>query len=135
MTAPSQDSAAQAYRSVSAWVRISIVLMLGAYLAAGAALPWKLAAVVLGVAGVVVGTIATIKVFRAQLPGFMRAIIPLATLACLLFTLSTGVQSLFYGPTSDYEQCVHNSVTERAQSQCQRDYQDKLRNMEGILGT
>jgi hypothetical protein len=134
MTAPSQNSVAEEFRNVSAWVRAAIILMLGAYLAAGAALPWKLVAVALGVAGVVVGVVTTVKVFRAPVPGFMRATIPLATLACLLFTLSTGVQSVFYGPTSDYEQCVQDSVTDRAQSQCQRDYEEKLRNLEGIIG-
>ena len=135
MPAPSPTPAAENDGGLAAWVRAAIVLMLGAYLAAGAALPWKLAAVGLGVAGVVVGAVATVKAFRGAVPVVLRITIALATLACLLFTLSTGLQSLFYRATSEYEQCLHNSVTDRAATKCQREYEEKLRNLDGLPGS
>jgi hypothetical protein len=123
------------FRSTSAWVRASILLMVFAYFFYSAPLPWRLGAVVLGAAGVVTGIVTTIKVFRGTVPGIMRFTVPLATLACLVFTLATGGQALFYGPTLEYEQCRQEALTDRSQAQCQRDYEQKLRNMEGIVGS
>lgn len=135
MPVSSPAPAAEKDGGLASWVRAAIVLMLGAYLGAGAMLPWKLAAVALGAAGVVVGVVATIKAFRGAVPVVLRVTIAVATLACLLFTLSTGLQSLFYHATSEYEQCLRGSVTDRTTAKCQREYEEKLRNLDGLPGS
>jgi hypothetical protein len=68
-------------------------------------------------------------------PVVLRVTIAVATLACLLFTLSTGLQSLFYHATSEYEQCLRGSVTDRTTAACQREYEEKLRNLDGLPGS
>ena len=40
---------------------------------------------------------------RRKAPVLLRITVPLATVACLLFTLSTSAQVVFYQPTADYE--------------------------------
>lgn len=134
MPAREEDAAAR-LAAVSGWVRAVVLLVILAYLFASAALPWKIASVAFGVAGVVCGVVASVKVLRRKLPGILRITIPLATLACLAFTLSTSTQVIFYQPTADYEQCLAESVTDRSLAQCKHDYEQKLSTFQGVIGS
>lgn len=134
MPAPEEDAAAR-LAAVSGWVRAVVLLVVLAYLTSSVDLPWKIAAVAFGWAGVVCGIIASVKVLRRKLPGVLRITVPLATLACLLFTISTSTQVLFYQPTAEYEQCLADTVTDRSQAQCKQDYEQKLSTFQGVIGT
>lgn len=134
MPAPEEDAAAR-LAAVSGWIRAVVLLVLLAYVTASVPLPWKIASVAFGVAGVVCGVVASVKVLRRKLPGILRITIPLATLACLLFTLSTSTQVIFYEATAEYEQCLADTVTDRSQAQCQRDYEQQLSTFQGVIGT
>ncbi|MEE1619836.1 hypothetical protein ACQ3I4_00350 [Zafaria sp. Z1313] len=120
---------------LAAWTRAAFLLVLLAYPLSMLQLPWKAAAVVVGIAGIAAGVVAAVLAFRGPAPLVLRVSLPLATAACLLFTASAGMQLLFYQPTLDYERCVATSVTDRSAAQCTRDYEDKLRRLEGIYGT
>lgn len=134
MPAPAEDAAAR-MASVLGWIRAVVLLVLLAYLFSSVALPWKIASVVFGVSGVVCGVVASVKVIRRKLPGVLRVTIPLVTLACLLFTLSTSTQVVFYQPTAEYEQCLADTVTARSQAHCRHDYEQKLSTFQGVIGT
>jgi uncharacterized membrane protein HdeD (DUF308 family) len=128
-------SGAEAVRRVSVWVRAVILLMLGSYLASTLVLPWKAASLLLGAAGVLVGVVATVKAARRKAPVLLRITVPLATVACLLFTLSTSAQVVFYQPTADYEQCLQETVTDRSHAKCRQDYENKISQLQGIIGS
>lgn len=130
-----EESAAERLAAVSGWIRAVVLLVVLAYAFSALALPWKVGSVVFGVAGVVCGIVATVKVLRRKLPGILRITIPLATLACLLFTLSTSTQVIFYQPTAEYEQCLQDTVTDRSQAQCKHDYEQKLSSLQGVIGS
>ncbi|WP_417215902.1 hypothetical protein [Arthrobacter sp.] len=134
MPAPDEDAVAR-LAAVTGWVRAVVLLVLLAYLTSSLVLPWKIASVAFGWAGVLCGVVASVKVLRRKLPGVLRVTVPLATLACLLFTVSTSTQVLFYQPTSDYEQCMATTVTDRSQAQCKHDYEQKLSTLQGVIGT
>lgn len=134
MPAPEED-AAQRIAAVSGWIRALVLFVLLSYLLSSVVLPWKIASVAFGLAGIVAGIIASVKVFRRKLPGILRITLPLATLACLLFTVSTSTQVLFYQPTAEYEQCMADTVTDRSQAQCKHDYDQKLSTLQGVIGS
>lgn len=134
MPAPEED-VLQRIAAVSVWIRAVVLFVLLAYLLSSVVLPWKIASVVFGVAGIFCGVVATVKVFRRKLPGVLRVTLPLATVACLLFTISTATQVLFYQPTADYEQCMADTVTQRSQAQCKHDYDQKLSTFQGVIGS
>lgn len=113
-------------RKARLYIQWTGVLLVGALLATTLFLPWKLLAVALGLAAVVVGTITLVKMIRCGLPVALRVATVFGIVAAFMLTLLSGAQVLTWPFTQAYEQCMGRALTETAKEECLLDYQESL---------
>lgn len=116
-------------------MQLTFALLFVAYLLGFAPLPYSIGSLVLGAAAVVTGIMATVRAFAINVPGMLRVTVPLITVAALLFTLSQGVQTIFYGPTKAFQECQAGALTERSKAACERDYQRSILRLDTSTGS
>lgn len=126
MGSNTKSAAADPARPLLRPVAITIAAMAGALVFWYLPLPWRLAGLPFALAGLVAGTVTSVKAFRNPGAGMLRLGAPLATLACGLFVLPLAGQLAFYGPSLDYQRCRAEALTLRSLAACTQDYKNQL---------
>lgn len=116
-------------------LQLTFALLVIAYLLSFTPLPYSIGSLVLGVAAVITGIMASVRVFSVSVPGMLRFTVPLITVAALLFSLTQAVTLVFYGPTKDFQQCQKSALTERSKAACQVEYQRSILGINPNTGT
>ncbi|HIY86753.1 MAG TPA: hypothetical protein H9822_09970 [Candidatus Yaniella excrementavium] len=103
-----------------------VAAMIATYAAMTLPLPYKVAAPVLAIAGVV----AAIRLFRLAAKGEHTMLVWLAGTAGLVGAVFFGgvatSQIIMWGPTQSYEQCLSEALTDRALVTCEEQYSHSL---------
>lgn len=103
-----------------------LLLLIVSYIGLQLPLPYRLLAVLAGLAGVVGGALLLISCFRKRLPALMHVSAIAAVLCCAVFTFTGGAQALFWGATTEFDQCRVQALTERSMNQCYLDYEENM---------
>ena len=117
--------------STRALLRVFMLLLLGTLLGTSFPLPWKVLGLVFGLAAVTVGILALVGLVRQKAPTLLRISTTVGLVASLFLTLGAGAAILLWPVTERYEECMATALTSKAQRQCDED----LRNLGGLLGT
>ena len=104
-------------------------LLLSSMLASRLHLPWKLLAVVFGMAALVLGAVALVEALRQHQPSLVKAGLALGLAAALLLTFGNGIAVLLWPATAEFERCTSTALTISAMEACD----DGLRNLRGLL--
>lgn len=103
-----------------------VAALIATYAAMALPLPYKLIAPVIALAAVV----TAIRLFRLATKGEDSMLVWVAGTAGLLGALFFGgvatSQIIMWNPTSEYEQCTAEALTEAAQDSCDQQYSDNL---------
>lgn len=111
------------YARRTGWLLLVLIV---AYIGLQLPLPYRLIAVVAGLAGVVGGVLLLISCFRRRLPLLMHISAIAAILCCGMFSFTGGAQVLFWGATAEFDQCRSQALTERSMNQCYLDYEENM---------
>ena len=113
---PAQSKEARSYL----WVFIA--LLLGMLISSDLALPWKLLPLALGIAAMVVGIMALVKIVRFGLGAFMRVVVSMCLAATAFMTLGLAAMVALWPLTAKYETCMQSALTVQATETCTKDY-------------
>lgn len=120
-------------KSARTFVRYFLILAVLSLLCSGLPLPLKVLAPALGLAAVVVGIMALVKAVRVRFPRILRAALVVALGISFVVTIGTAALVAVWPITSEYETCMSEALTQRAEAQCEQDYQDTLQDLSGNL--
>ncbi|WP_146362550.1 hypothetical protein [Arthrobacter yangruifuii] len=109
-------------RSAVQFVRIFWLLLAAMLLSTGLVLPWKLFPLVLGIAALVIGIIALVKVARRRTGALMPVLISLGLVVTFLTTLGLAGMVLLWDETATYEACMQSALTLSGVDECEADY-------------
>lgn len=113
-------------KSARTFIRLFAFSIVLALLASYLELPWKVAAPVLGVASVTFAIIGLVKASRCGFHRLLRIGLALGIGAALVLTISSATMVVLWPITSEYETCMSQALTVRAEANCQQVYQNKL---------
>ncbi|WP_030015838.1 hypothetical protein [Curtobacterium sp. S6] len=136
MTSPSPETDPETIKRHESLIyrsRLMIVLSVAGFMATVlSATPvgfWALiVAMVLLLLGAVWTILTMISLKRVKGPWIGHVVLVLLLLGDLYFTANAGINLAFWGVTSDYRECVQNSLTISSTGQCQTDLFDALMN-------
>lgn len=111
------------YARRTGWLLLMLIV---SYIGLQLPLPYRLLAVVVGLAGIVSGILLLISCFRRRLPVLMHISAVAAILCCGMFSFTAGAQALFWGATEEFDQCRAQALTERSMNQCYLDYEENM---------
>lgn len=109
-------------KEARSYLWIFIALLIGMLLSSDLALPWKLLPLVLGLAALVIGIIAMVKVVRFGLHPMLRVIVSLGLAATAFMTLGLAAMVALWPMTATYETCMQSALTMQATESCVQDY-------------
>ncbi|PMC76286.1 hypothetical protein [Brachybacterium sp. UMB0905] len=103
-----------------------VIAMLSAWLLSLASLPWKLLAGAAALVALVLLVMLVVSALRNGRIGTALFAVLLGIPATLLIIAGTGMGIVFYGPMSEYEQCLDTAITERARAACNDQAQNSI---------
>lgn len=121
-----QDLEPEEFRSGSrsiGWLLLAIIV---SYTGLQLPLPWRLLALIAGLAGLVAGVVFLVQCFRRRLPALMHISAIAAVLCCGMFTMTATVQTVFWQATAAFDDCVDSALTERSERQCYTELEDDM---------
>ncbi|MCC9175329.1 hypothetical protein [Arthrobacter sp. zg-Y179] len=126
-TLPAPDSGRHAptdeqKRNAIQYVRLFWLLMLATLLSSSMVLPWKLIPLALGIAGLVVGIIAVIKLARRRMGPLLPILVSLGLVMTALTTLGLAGMTLLWDETMTYESCMRSALTLDGVEACEAEY-------------
>ena len=116
--APTEEQRKNAMR----YARIFLLLALATMFGSGLVLPWKLLPLALGLAALVVGVIALVKLVRRRMGVVWPVLVSLALLMTGLTTVGLAGMVALWNDTAEYESCMRSALTLDAVETCQDGY-------------
>lgn len=113
------------YGRFSGWLVLALLL---SYLGLQLPLPWRLLAVVAGVAGLAGAIVLLVQCLRRRLPVLMHISAIAVLLCCGIFAFTGVSQAIFWEATEDFDECRGSALTERSMNRCLLDYEDGMLN-------
>lgn len=101
---------------------VFIALLAGMLISSELALPWKLLPLALGVAALVVGIMAMVKIIRFGMHRMLRVIVSMGLAATAFMTLGLAAMVALWPLTAKYETCMQSALTVQATENCVQDY-------------
>lgn len=114
------------YARFTGWLVLALVV---SYIGLQLPLPYRLLAVVAGLAGVVGAVVLLVQCIRRRLPTLIYVSAVATLLACGIFATTAAAQTLFWGATAEFDQCRSQALTERSMAQCYADYEESMLSM------
>lgn len=111
------------YARFTGWLVLALIV---AYIGLQAPLPYRLLAVVAGLAGTAGGVVLLVQAIRKRLPALIHVSAAAAILCCGIFAATATAQAMFWGATAEFDECRANALTERSMTQCHLDYEDAM---------
>lgn len=105
------------------WLILALIV---SYLGLQLPLPYRLLAVVAGMAGAVGAVILLIRCIRHRLPAMITVSATAALVCCGIFGVTASAQALFWGATVEFDQCRDQALTERSLAQCYVEYEESM---------
>lgn len=115
--------------SARMFIRLFVFAIILTLLTSYLELPWKAVAPVFGVASIVFGIIGMVKAVRCGFPRLLRVGMALGLGAALVLTISTATLVALWPITAEYETCMSQALTVRAENTCEQNYQDTLKEL------
>ncbi|UWX97866.1 hypothetical protein N2K95_04045 [Arthrobacter zhaoxinii] len=112
----------QQKRSTVQYVRVFWLLLAATLLSSGLVLPWKLLPLALGIAALVIGVVALVKVARRGMGPLMPVLISLGLVITALTTLGLTGMVLLWDETMTYESCMRSALTLDGVDACEAEY-------------
>ncbi|MCQ1950938.1 MULTISPECIES: hypothetical protein [Arthrobacter] len=116
--APSDEQKRNAFQ----YVVLFWLLMFATLLSSNLVLPWKLIPLALGIAALVVGIIAVIKLARRRMGPLMPILVSLSLVITALTTLGLAGMTLLWDETMTYESCMRSALTLDGVEACEAEY-------------
>ena len=116
--APTEEQRKNAMR----YVRIFWLLVLATMFSSGLVLPWKLLPLALGLAALVVGIIALVKLARRRMGAAWPVLVSLGLLITVFTTIGLAGMVAIWDDTAEYESCMRSALTLDAVETCQDGY-------------
>ena len=104
------------------YVRLFWLLTLAMLFSSGLALPWKLLPLALGIAALVGGIMALVKLARRRMGPALPVLVSLGLLITLFATLGLGGMVAIWNETQTYETCMRSALTLDGVEACQDEY-------------
>jgi hypothetical protein len=118
------------YGRFTGWLVLALLL---SYIGLQLPLPWRLIALIAGVAGVAGGVVLLVQCFRKKLPVMMHISAIAAVLCCGVFGFTAASQAIFWDATAEFDDCRSSALTERSMDRCLLEYEDgMLRSVPGL---
>ena len=109
-------------RNATQYVRVFWLLAVAMLLSSSLVLPWKLFPLGLGIAALVVGIIALVKLARRRMGPLMPVLVSLGLVVTALTTLGLAGMALLWDETATYESCMHSALTIEGVEACEAEY-------------
>ncbi|MDM7990611.1 hypothetical protein [Arthrobacter sp. zg-Y877] len=109
-------------RNAVQYVRVFWLLVAAMLLSSNLVLPWKLFPLALGVAALVVGVIALVKLARRRMGPAMPILVSVGLLVAALTTLGLAGMVLLWDETAAYETCMRSALTLDGVDACEAEY-------------
>lgn len=104
------------------YVRLFWLLVVAMLLGSGMVLPWKLLPLALGLAALVVGIIALVKLARSRMGAVMPVLVSLGLVITVLTTVGLAGMAAMWDETVAYETCMRSALTLDGVEACQAEY-------------
>lgn len=111
------------YGRFTGWLLLALIL---SYIGLQLPLPYRLLAVVAGLAGVAGAIALLVQSIRRKLPLLMYISACAVLICCGMFALVGGAQTMFWQATSEFDECRDLALTDSSLNQCFVDYEDNM---------
>ena len=109
-------------RHAMQFVRVFWLLVVAMLLSSSMVLPWKLVPLTLGVAAVVVGIIALVKLVRRRMRPALSVLVSIGLAITVITTLGLAAMTALWDRTMTYESCMGSALTLEAVDSCESEY-------------
>ncbi|MBD7996749.1 hypothetical protein H9639_15735 [Arthrobacter sp. Sa2CUA1] len=109
-------------RQARSFLWVFIALLAGMLISSELPLPWKLLPLALGLAALVVGIMALVKIIRCGMHRMLRVIVSMGLAATAFMTLGLTAMVALWPMTAKYETCMQSALTVQATEACVQDY-------------
>lgn len=124
MSVDKEREAQRPYARMTLWLLLAVIV---SYAALQAPLPYRVLAILAGLAGVGGGIYLLVQSLRKKLSVFMVLSGLITVLACGMFAGTATAQALFWDATVEFDQCREAALTERSMNRCYSEYEDNMR--------
>ena len=104
------------------YVRVFWLLVVAMLLSSNLVLPWKLIPLALGLAALVVGIIALVKLARHRMGPVLPVLISVGLFVTAFLTLGLAGMTVIWDETVQYEACMRSALTLDGVDACEADY-------------
>ncbi|WP_312182853.1 hypothetical protein [Arthrobacter sp.] len=109
-------------KEARSYLWVFIALLAGMLICSELALPWKLLPLALGIAALVVGIMAMVKIVRYGMHRMLRLVVSLGLAATAFMTLGLAAMVALWPFTAQYETCMQSALTVQATETCVKDF-------------
>lgn len=115
-------------------LRVFVGVVLAGFLATRLPLPWTVAVLALGIAGIVLGILCAVKVFALRMPKILFLAVAAGLGASAILSIA-GIGTVVFWPVlQEYQDCMATAITEQAKDQCLLNYQTTFKEITGVAG-